>query len=355
MESVAIIQLSSTSFVLFPRGLRRAACVAQLFVLAFAGVAGAEPIDARVPAEERPDEETIEDAADDDTLANEPQERPTTAFGLLTPIPWNTNHRRVGWFDYTATLLGATTSIVARLVGPREGGPTSTSSLDENVRGALRPSSFRQRLLAQDFSDVLLGISSTYALAGDPLINAAWLRNSPETGYQIAWMNAEVIAVTLGLQQLTANLIGRERPYGRTCGTDELDERTHRCEGSDRYRSLFSGHTSVPFAVAAATCIHHVALPLSGGHAWVPCTLGYATAAASGSLRIVSDNHYASDVLAGAAVGTVIGFTIPLVHYMTGTRTLELETRGTRWLVFPQFATNHGRPLVGLTLWGTMR
>lgn len=276
------------------------------------------------------------------------------AAGLLEPVTWQPHYRPVGPVDYSLTIAFGGLSVASRLVGPGTSGPSGGWAFDEGVRDSIRGTGYRDRLFAEDMSDVLLGVSSSYALFGDPLVNAAWLRDSPAVGYQIGWINAEVIAVTLGIQQLTANLVGRERPYGRDCGTPELDERTHRCEGSDRYRSYFSGHTSVPFSIAAATCLHHRFLPLSGGHTWVPCTLGILTAAGSATLRIVSDNHYASDVLTGIAVGTAVGLTIPLIHYKTG-RATPTTTFGPRsWTMVPNVAYANGRPQLGFTVVGRL-
>jgi membrane-associated phospholipid phosphatase len=286
--------------------------------------------------------------------ATEKNDEHPTAAGLLQPVTWEPHYREVGPVDYSLTVAFGTLSVVSRLVGPGTSGPTGSGAFDESVRDSIRGLGFRRRLVAEDISDVLLGFSSSYALFGDPLVNAAWLRDSPEVGYQIGWINAEVIAVTLGIQQFTANLVGRERPYGRTCGTGILDERTHRCEGGDRYRSFFSGHTSVPFSVAAATCVHHAYLPLSDGHTWVPCTLGFLTAAASGTLRIVSDNHYASDVLTGIAVGTTIGLTIPLLHYATGVSAPTTSFGESTWTLVPNFAYGYGRPQLGFTIMGRL-
>jgi hypothetical protein len=238
-----------------------------------------------------------------------------TARGILPKVSWSRTYRKVGALDYVLTGVGATASVVTRVVGPPHDGPSGGVWFDEEVRDALRAPDYRGRLFAGDMSDVLLGVASSYGLFLDPLVNATWLRASPEVGKQIFWINAEVIAFTLGAQQATANGLGRERPYGRTCGTGELDEHTHLCAGNDRYRSYFSGHTSVPFSVAAATCVNHLYLPLSGGRAWIPCSLGFATAAASGILRIVSDNHYATDVMTGVVVGTGVGLMVPLLHY----------------------------------------
>jgi membrane-associated phospholipid phosphatase len=287
---------------------------------------------------------------------NAGQSRPETARGMLEPVDLPPGFRQTGWVDYTVTGVGATAAIVSRLLAPREDGTRGGSWIDEDVRSRIRAPVPVGRFLAEDISDVLLGATTSYALFGDPLINAAWLRDSSEVGVQIAWMNAEVIALTTGVQQTTSRFVGRERPYGRTCGTSELDARTHSCVGRDRYRSFFSGHTSVPFAVATATCVHHAYVPLSGGRGYIPCGLMLAAAAASGTLRIVSDNHYATDVMSGAAVGSLIGLSIPLIHYTTGLRGPEFGFwKNNRMAVLPLFTSEEGRFYSGLSFVGGMR
>ena len=49
-------------------------------------------------------------------------------------------------------------------------------------------------------------------------------------------------------------------------------------------------------------------------------------AAAAGMLRVVGDQHYVTDVLAGAVVGTAAGFFLPwLLHYRTSGGPAEVE------------------------------
>ena len=45
------------------------------------------------------------------------------------------------------------------------------------------------------------------------------------------------------------------------------------------------------------------------------CASGYAVAATTATFRVVADVHYFSDVLIGASLGTLVGYTVPLLHY----------------------------------------
>lgn len=239
--------------------------------------------------------------------------------GVLPPVTYPETALRYGIPDFVLTALGGGAALASALVGPdRENGPRGGIWFDEDVRNALRPADFDTQLAFRDASDVLFGLSLAEAFIGDALIHATWLRKSPDVGQQMALIDAEVFALAFGAAQLTANVVSRERPYGRTCGTAELDERSAQCTTNDRYLSHFSGHATVTFAMAAVTCAHHQALHLSGQRAWIPCLTGFTAASATAVFRIVSDMHYATDVLMGAAVGTLIGFAVPAVHYGIG-------------------------------------
>jgi membrane-associated phospholipid phosphatase len=75
--------------------------------------------------------------------------------------------------------------------------------------------------------------------------------------------------------------------------------------------SFWSGHTSFTFAVAAAST--QVAR-LRGRSGWK--WLGVATftaAALTGYLRIAADQHWLTDVVTGAAVGTAVGLAMPVL------------------------------------------
>jgi membrane-associated phospholipid phosphatase len=172
---------------------------------------------------------------------------------------------------------------------------------------------------------VLLTTMTAYPFVVDALVVAGWYHRSPDVAKQMALINAETMAVTLGLQSLFKIILSRERPYGRTCGR-ELPENNRDCDSFSRRESFFSGHTAQSFAAAGLICSHHMNLELYGG-GWadgVPCAAGFTVAAGVGLLRIMGDKHYMTDVLAGAAVGTLTGLGIPwLLHYRYGERERE--------------------------------
>jgi hypothetical protein len=75
--------------------------------------------------------------------------------------------------------------------------------------------------------------------------------------------------------------------------------------------SFWSGHTSFAFAVAAAST--QVAR-LRGRSGWKGlAAVMFAGAALTGYLRIAADQHWLTDVVTGAAVGTAVGLALPVL------------------------------------------
>jgi membrane-associated phospholipid phosphatase len=89
-------------------------------------------------------------------------------------------------------------------------------------------------------------------------------------------------AITPALKQL----LPRERPHGT--GDDE---------------SFPSNHATQAFAVASVIAAHYPHRP------WVR-RLAYGAAGGVGFARVYHDDHYPSDVLAGAAIGMFVGHTV---------------------------------------------
>jgi membrane-associated phospholipid phosphatase len=238
----------------------------------------------------------------------------STAAPALTGEPaWRPIHPA----EYVA--VGAALAGMAAFrwgVSPNENPATRAGELDEAARTGLRLSSERSRANARAASDVSFVVNIVYPTVGAPLLALARGRLSPRLLLRMTLIDAEVLAATGLLQTGVSALVGRERPFGRTCPSP-ADPRRPECADEDRYRSFFSGHTSFSFASAGLTCSHHLHLHLLGdaGDA-AACATSLLAAAATGWLRIAGDRHYLSDVLTGAAVGSAVGFGLPwLLHY----------------------------------------
>jgi len=120
------------------------------------------------------------------------------------------------------------------------------------------------------------------------------------------------------LTRTTQYAVGRSRPALPECEKDPQYSKVCSPDYHGRTASFLSGHTSLPFALAAVDCSHHMALGLYGTRAAdvAACVVLFAGASTTGMLRIVADQHWATDVAAGALLGTGLGYAIPWgLHY----------------------------------------
>jgi hypothetical protein len=183
----------------------------------------------------------------------------------------------------------------------------------------------------------LLSVNLTFPFLVDSLIVGYWYRRSPEVATQTALISLEAMAVATLLQGATSALMQRERPYGRDCGKTIPEELSDCASDSARYRSFFSGHTSMSFAAAAVTCTHHARLDLFGGAAdGATCGAALGSATAVALLRVAARKHYLSDVGVGAVVGLASGFGVPqLLHYGGSGNDDAGKEAGVSWSLYP--------------------
>jgi membrane-associated phospholipid phosphatase len=255
------------------------------------------------------------------------------------PLVWK--WRRFSTTDHVITATGAALTLTSAILQPRAQHVRGGLWFDGSVRDALRVSSIRARYNFRDASDVGLSMAVTWPFFIDALFTAWWLRGSRDVAEQMALIDLQTLAVSGAIQGTTNMLVSRERPYGSSCGTRGLPDAAIDCEGSNHYRSFFSGHSSFSFTSAALICVHHFKQELLGPPGdTLSCVGAYAVAATTGAFRIVSDVHYASDVITGALVGSVIGYGVPLLHYAQPG--LGVVRQGTTTLQFVPYAGGAG-------------
>jgi membrane-associated phospholipid phosphatase len=233
----------------------------------------------------------------------------------IAPLVWH--GQRFSALDYTLTGLGGAITLAASIVKPRTQHSLSGGLwFDEGVRDLLRADGLQRRYVFRDASDVGLSLAVTWPFFADALTTAWWYRGSRDVAEEMALIDLETLAISGGVQGITNVLVSRERPYGRNCGSSSLPSDAVDCEGNVHYRSFFSGHSAFSFTGAALICVHHFENDLLGSP-WdgLSCAGGYLVAATTATFRVVSDVHYASDVLTGALVGTLVGYGVPLLHY----------------------------------------
>ncbi len=236
------------------------------------------------------------------------------------PSRWDPAWPTFRAWEWILSSVAGATALTFAILGPRAGPRDGKLGVDESVRDALVAPTLGGRRAARDASDVLLTTINSYPLI-DAVLIAGWYRRSPEVAMQMALIDMEVLAITLGVTSIAKSLGARRRPYGRVCGVTRPPS-TRDCDSNDLDYSFFSGHSATSFAAASVNCAHHIWLGLYGAP-WadgLSCAAGFAVAATTGVLRVVGDQHYFSDVMIGVAVGTLVGFGVPwLFHYRHST------------------------------------
>ena len=137
--------------------------------------------------------------------------------------------------------------------------------------------------------------------------------------------STEAILLSAAATSLLKGVVGRARPYvpssdPNESGPDADIFRFGRGFGQD-YSSFPSGHTTVAFTAASA-----LTRELFDAHSaarWVVGPLLYGGATAVGLSRMYKNKHWASDVMAGAALGTFIGSKVVAYKHTHGSNRLE--------------------------------
>ena len=142
------------------------------------------------------------------------------------------------------------------------------------------------------------------------LLTPAVLFAAPSQDYwKIGLEYAQTIAFAYGAKELAKLCVSRPRPY---MYFDNVPQ--NKIENGDWDDSFFSGHATLSFAAAGFTtfmfCQYFPDSPWK-----IPViSASYLLAATTAGLRLASGNHFLTDVLCGAVVGSAIGYLVPYVN-----------------------------------------
>ncbi|MPM51444.1 hypothetical protein SDC9_98193 [bioreactor metagenome] len=131
---------------------------------------------------------------------------------------------------------------------------------------------------------------------------------APPSDYvAIATSYAGTMVSAYGVRTVLKQVIHKPRPY-----VGQIDRPA---DTSEDYESFPSGHSIMAFSAAAyAQTMQLLFYPDSTTMKAVSATT-WILAATTATLRVISGNHYLEDVLAGAAIGSAIGFLGPYLTY----------------------------------------
>jgi membrane-associated phospholipid phosphatase len=115
----------------------------------------------------------------------------------------------------------------------------------------------------------------------------------------------EAVATSLSVMQIMRIATQRNRPY-------TLDDPTTHPRPVTDNLSFPSGHSLLAFsAVSSAAMISSIRRQRLAPLLWV---CGLALASGASVVRVPAENHYATDIIVGGLVGTLIGTVVPLLH-----------------------------------------
>ncbi len=173
----------------------------------------------------------------------------------------------------------------------------------------------RDRLLwsgperARTASDVLAFAALPAGVVAHSLLAARAGGDPAREGLVDLLVIAEAATLAGSLGQVVKLAAGRQRPFVHYGNFLEAN----RAPDPDDNLSFWSGHSSLTFSLAVgAGTVASLRGDRSAPWVW---GVGLTAAAATGWLRIAGDKHYLTDVLTGAAIGSLAGWAVPyLLH-----------------------------------------
>jgi membrane-associated phospholipid phosphatase len=242
------------------------------------------------------------------------------------PLQWDPAWSHAGPWDYALTGIGLTTLITeTALLQDRAPDPRWFEPIlfDSAVRNATRGTTTQIRDDAATVSWGLWFVEMGYPFAVD--VPYAWARYGRGVAWDLFWQSATTLSLSGAFDFALRDIVGRVRPSNYEC----LTSGGSGClNGPETRRSFPSGHFTETSTATALICTQHLKLHLYGG-AWdgVTCATAIAADAAVGTLRLVADDHWATDVIAGGAIGFLFGWGVPTVMHLHGHAEANMASR----------------------------
>ena len=239
--------------------------------------------------------------AADDALA-----APTTSpGGKLTPLAYD-------WtVDGVVTGALAATTITLLLLDNQLAPLQCKWCVPGSIDGNLSKSAAWSNPQAADTWSTVVQLAVPIGVMGYGLLQAYRL-DDPAAGWSDVLLITQATSLAMLANVITKYSVGRARPYVWQ-GNPTLYP-----SAAEANVSFFSGHVTFVFAVvvSGSTLFFMQDMP---GAPWV-LGVGLAAAAFTGYLRIAANQHYLSDVLVSAGVGSLVGWAVPYLFHRPGTK-----------------------------------
>jgi membrane-associated phospholipid phosphatase len=200
-------------------------------------------------------------------------------------------------FTYRDALLAGGFLVVGRLVHP----------LDEHYARRLQDSSTQANRKLQTLATFVRTTAAPGALyIGGSMYAVGRIAKNRKVA-SLGLHGTEALIVGEAVASALKGVVGRQRPY--VTPSDPNAYRLFRgVKAGNDYRSFPSGHTVAAFAAAAAVTAE--TSRNASNTTWMVAPIMYGGAALVGASRMYNNQHWATDVLAGAAIGTFAGLKV---------------------------------------------
>lgn len=248
--------------------------------------------------------------------------------GSDTRVKWSDEWPRVRAWEVAAAvaLTVADIEIEDRVPAPKNATWNSPIVFDGWARDVFRGRTAAVQSFASTATDIMYKAGALVPFVVDDYFAAMSVHRNAEVGLQLMVIDFQSYGIA-GLVSLAAeHAVGRARPYTESCDAkgqvrDANGHVLQTCGTSNDFRSFYSGHATSTATTAGLVCVHHQHLPLFGGGLAdsAPCLFMMGASVATGILRLVYDEHWASDVMIGWIDGALSGYVLPsLMHFGFG-------------------------------------
>jgi hypothetical protein len=166
-------------------------------------------------------------------------------------------------------------------------------------------------------SDVMLGLGGVYAIVDSSLTGR---REGRTHGWTDFLMYTEGVALNFALADLAKLAVRRARPIAYY----EIREYGTVTDRTGRNMSFYSLHSAGIASLSATATYLAFLRNRNRWQKWVTLGVGLGLTTGVSTLRVLSLNHFPTDVIAGSMIGSAIGVLVPHLHRIDRGRRLRV-------------------------------
>ena len=212
----------------------------------------------------------------------------------------------------------------------------ASAPLDRRMARRLQDSTLQENQWLRKTSRFVATVADPGAYVIGAALYAVGRATKNEKAADLGLHGTEALAFGHAIALLFKGVVGRARPYHNPENPHDYQLFRGFGKNSSGYRSMPSSHTISAFAAASA--VTSETSRWWPNSVWYVAPLMYGGAAMTGISRMYNNKHWASDVITGAAVGTMAGIMVVRWHHMNPGNAVD------RWFLGASIrSTNEGR------------